>query len=276
MVKPDADVEFFAKFVGAIDPWLAETVLVGGWAHRLYRSDPRARNLDYSPLTTLDGDLAIPAKLKTEERTLRQRLIDAGFREEFAGEDSPPATHYHYGPAGGFYVEFLTPLVGSEYDRKGKRKATQEVGGVSSQQLRYIEVLMIRPWKIELGEANGYPFEAVKRIQVTNPASFLTQKILIHHERDYKDRAKDLLYIHDTIELFSEHLGELCNLFTKDIQPTLHARRNMELTGAADSLFGKVDDTIREAVLMAAGRRLRAEALAETSRAGLREIFVRK
>jgi hypothetical protein len=68
----------------------------------------------------------------------------------------------------------------------------------------------------------------------------------------------------------------LCNLFTKDIQPTLHARRNMELTGAADSLFGKVDDTIREAALMAAGRRLSAEALAETSRAGLREILVRK
>jgi hypothetical protein len=50
----------------------------------------------------------------------------------------------------------------------------------------------------------------------------------------------------------------------------------MELTGAADSLFGKVDDTIREAALMAAGRRLSAEALAETSRAGLREILVRK
>jgi hypothetical protein len=34
-----------------------------------------------------------------------------------------------------------------------------------------------------------------------------------------------------------------------------------------------VNDTIREAVLMAAGRKLGAEALAETARAGLQEIF---
>jgi hypothetical protein len=40
-----------------------------------------------------------------------------------------------------------------------------------------------------------------------------------------------------------------------------------------DGLFGKVNDTIREAALMAAGRKLSAEALAETCRAGLKEIF---
>jgi Nucleotidyltransferase len=85
----------------------------------------------------------------------------------------------------------LTPLVGSEYDRKGKRKATQAVGGVSSQQLRYIEVLMITPWKIELGETNGYPLKPAKRIQVANPASFLAQKILIHHERCFPSTSEN-------------------------------------------------------------------------------------
>jgi Nucleotidyltransferase len=112
MMKPEADIEPFGKFVEAIDPWLEQMVLVGGWAHRLYRNDPRARHLEYAPLTTLDGDVALPAKLKIEESTVRERLIDAGFLEEFVGEDRPPSTHYHYGPAGGFYVEFLTPLVG--------------------------------------------------------------------------------------------------------------------------------------------------------------------
>ena len=132
---------------------------------------------------------------------------------------------------------------------------------------------MVSPWKIELGEKNGYPFTPAKKIQIANPASFLAQKILIHRERDYKDRAKDLLYMHDTIELFSEHLGELGEIYTKEIQPTLHARRTAELTGAADGLFGDVDDTIREAVLMATGRKLSPERLAETARAGLKEIF---
>jgi hypothetical protein len=223
MVKQEAEIGPFAKFVEAIDPWLGETVLVGGWAHRLYRSDPRARTLDYVPLTTFDGDVALPAKLKIEESTVRQSLINAGFQEEFVGAGRPPATHYHYGPEGGFYVQFLTPLVGSEYDRKGNRKATREVSGVSSRQLRYIELVMISPWKIELGEANGYPFNPPKRIQVANPTSFLAQKILIHHERDYKDRAKDLLCMLDAIELFSAHLGELREIYKKDVAPRVQS-----------------------------------------------------
>jgi hypothetical protein len=272
-MKQDAEIEPFAKFTEALDPWLPQVVLVGGWAHRLYRLDPRARKLTYLPLTTLDGDVAIPSKLKVEESTVRDRLLKAGFKEEFVGEDRPPATHYHYGQAGGFYVEFLTSLVGSEYDRKGKRKATQEVSGVSSQLLRYIEILMISPWTIELNEANGYPFTPVKKIQVANPTSFVAQKILIHHERDYKDRAKDLLYVHDTIELFSEHLRELCGIYETDVRPRLHANRISELTKARVGLFGKVNDTIREAALMASGRKVSAETLAETCRAGLKEIF---
>lgn len=189
------------------------------------------------------------------------------------GEDRPQATHYHYGKGGGFYVEFLAPLVGSEYDHNGRRKATKEVSGVSSQLLSYIEVLMISPWKSELSKENGYPCTPKRTIQIANPASFLAQKILIHRERDYKDRAKDLLYVHDTIEVFSEHLGELHEIFTKKIQLTLHPRRTAELKGAADGLFGKVNDSIREAVLMATGRSLSGEALAESSRAGLKEIF---
>jgi hypothetical protein len=269
----NAELEPFAKFVEALDPWLGQVVLVGGWAHRLYRLDPRARNVMYLPLTTLDGDVAVPAKLKVEESSVRERLLQAGFKEEFIGEHQPPATHYHYGQEGGFYLEFLTPLIGSEYDRSGKRKATRGVSGVSSQQLRYIDILMVSPWKIALSEDNGYPFAPAKKILVANPANFMAQKILIHHERSYKDRAKDLLYLHDTIDVFSEHLAELRGTYTEQIRPRLHPRRVMELTAAGDGLFAKVNDTIRDAALMGTGRRLSAEALAETGRAGLNEIF---
>jgi hypothetical protein len=114
---------------------------------------------------------------------------------------------------------------------------------------------------------------AGKFIQVANPTSFLAQKILIRHERDYKDRAKDLLYMHDTIEVFSRHLGELYEIYTRDVAPRLHAHRRADLSKAADLLFGRVNDTIREAALMAAGRTLSAERLAESGRAGLKEIF---
>ncbi len=93
-------------------------------------------------------------------------------------------------------------------------------------------------------------------------------------ERDRKDRAKDMLYIHDTIETFSGNLGELRELFAKEIRSLLHPRRVRELVGAADALFGPVDDTIRESALMATGRKVNGEAIIETCRAELKEIFM--
>jgi hypothetical protein len=90
MSEQDPEIEAFSKLIVALEPWLGEVVLVGGWAHRLYRLDPRARKLDYLPLTTLDGDVAIPSKLKKEESTVRKRLLAAGFLEEFIGGDRPP------------------------------------------------------------------------------------------------------------------------------------------------------------------------------------------
>jgi hypothetical protein len=110
-------------------------------------------------------------------------------------------------------------------------------------------------------------------VQIANPSSFLAQKILIHEQRDYKDKAKDLLYMHDTVEVISENLDELQRLFRKDIAPKLHARRVAELEGAPERLFGKVEDTIREAALMAVGRKLSPERLAATAQAGLKEIL---
>jgi hypothetical protein len=276
MSERDPELEAFSKFIAAIEPWLGEVVLAGGWAHRLYRLDLRARKLDYLPLTTLDGDVAVPPKLRKEESTVRKRLLEAGFEEEFVGEDRPPATHYHYGKGGRFYAEFLAPLEGSEYDRHGKRKATKEVGGVSSQLLRYIEILLISPWKIELGEENGYVLSPKQTVQIANPASFLAQKILIHEQRDYKDKAKDVLYMHDTIEVFSENLEELQTLFRNDVAPKLHRRRLAELEAASDKLFGKVEDTIREAARMGTGRKLTPERLVEVGQAGLKEVFGRK
>ena len=107
----------------------------------------------------------------------------------------------------------------------------------------------------------------------SNPTSLLAQKIVIHDQRDHRDKAKDLLYMHDTVEVFSEILEELRHIFRKDIAPHLHPRRVAELEQAGDKLFGKVDDAIREGSLMATGRTLSPERLAETAQAGLKEIF---
>jgi hypothetical protein len=80
MSEQDSELEAFSKFIVALEPWLSEVVLVGGWAHRLYRLDPRARTLNYLPLTTLDGDVAVPLTLKEQESTVRQRFWKRDFR----------------------------------------------------------------------------------------------------------------------------------------------------------------------------------------------------
>lgn len=102
---------------------------MGGWAHRLFRLHPLAQTVPYEPLLTLDSDVAVPITLDVREEDLRWRLISVGFKEEFLGEDQPPATHYRLGDeTGEFYAEFLTPLIGSEYDRQG-RLTSHHAGG---------------------------------------------------------------------------------------------------------------------------------------------------
>jgi hypothetical protein len=117
----------FTRLIVAIEPWLDQIVIVGGWAFQLYRRHPAAQEVDYPLLTTEDADIAVPLKLPARAESLRKRLLTHGFTEEFFGEDRPPATHYHLGDeASGFYAQFLAPLMGSEHDRKGRSKSTIE------------------------------------------------------------------------------------------------------------------------------------------------------
>src|SRR5260370_8835114 len=127
MNERDRGLEAFSKFIGAVEPWLGEVGLIGGGGHRLYRHHPLGRRLAYLPLITLDGDVAVPPKLKARELSVRKRLLDAGFVEEFVGEDWPPATHYHYGKWGCVYAAFLSPLVRGYYDYTQMQHSQHEV-----------------------------------------------------------------------------------------------------------------------------------------------------
>jgi hypothetical protein len=135
----------------------------------LYHLHPAAQKLDFAPLITLDADVALPQTLPPQTPNIREALVAHGFEEEFRGDDMPPATLYHLGDSdSGFYAEFLTPLTGGEYTRSGKRKATAQIAGVNSQQLRFIELLLKDPWTVELSTDNfGLP--APKALRVANP-----------------------------------------------------------------------------------------------------------
>jgi hypothetical protein len=34
-MKADSELEPFARLIEALDPWLDQVVIIGGWAHRL-------------------------------------------------------------------------------------------------------------------------------------------------------------------------------------------------------------------------------------------------
>ena len=262
------ELDPFRRLVAALKPWHGQVVIVGGWAHRLYRLHPEAQDLDYAPLITLDADVALPTRLAGGKRDIRTRLLAYGFTEDFLGDDHPPATHYRLsGEATGFYVEFLTPLVGGEVDRKHRRKATVEVAESSLNVCDTSNFSCINP--VNLFRVCGHE----TTIQIANPVSFLTQKILIHGYRERGGKAKDILYIHDTLGVFGARLPELRELWRGVVAPNLKGRTLHKVFGAADSLFGTLSDDIRRAADIAKERRLSAETIRGACRFGLDRVF---
>jgi len=267
-----SDLATFSRLVRALDPWLDRLVIIGGWAHRLYRLHPHAQVLDYAPLATLDADIAMPAELPAATPSIRDRLLEYGFTEEFLGDDQPPATRYSLGDeASGFYADFVTPLMGGTYDRRSRRKATAQVAGVISQQLRHIDVLLIDPWLVDFDLVGGA--KERKKVQIANPTCFLAQRILIHSKRSPEDRARDVLYIHDALEVFGGRIEQLRAEWQAQVAPRLHRNHARALLRVRDQMFGEITDAVRGAAIVAAGRGLTPESVRETCQFGLQQLF---
>lgn len=265
----ERDDEMFASLVDALGPYRDHVVIVGGWAHRLFRHHPLAQPVSYPPLMTRDMDIAVAPGIRPGERSLRDRLLAHGFREEFLGDDRPPVTHYHLaGDDAGFYVEFLTPLVGGEFTRGGDRDVTTPILGVSAQKLRHLDVLLISPWSVTLPVR-----AATQSVLIANPVSYLAQKLLINAKRKPGESAKDILYIHDTLALFARSLTELHDLWINDVASALGSRTVAQVRRSHDRLFTDLTDDIRRAATMASGRGLTPDGVLEVCREGLGRIL---
>jgi hypothetical protein len=274
LILSQQDRENFSRLIAALGPWLNHMVVVGGWAHRLYRLHPAAQQLDYPPVVTLDADVALPLRLPAIEPDLRERLLAHGFQEELMGHHHPPVTHYQLGPtSGGLYVEFLTPLIGSGYKRNRKPNSTMRVAGVVSQNLRYLELLLRSPWSVNINKTGEFPQTHRLKIQVANPAAFVAQKLLVNARRPPADRAKDILYIHDTIETFGNSLEQIRAEWQDNVRNHLHVNAIRTLNRAIKSLFREVNDVTREAALMAIGRKLLPPEITNVCQLGLSRIF---
>lgn len=269
----NADLYDFERLAVALKPWLPELVIVGGWAHRLHHEHPLALAPTYTPVRTRDADVAFGARSRLAG-TIATALAAAGFREELSSDETPPVARYHLGTDDqGFYAEFLTPLVGGGIRRDGSADATESRAGIIAQKLRHIEVLLVAPWRMSVGGGESKRLPAPLEVRVANPASFVAQKLLIHGDRVPKKRAQDVLYIHDTIQLFGGSLAELNALWRGKVRGALTANQRTRIEEMRRRLFSSVTETIREAALIPVDRYLRPEEIRRVCDQGLATIL---
>lgn len=262
----------FARLVEAIRPWLPHIVIVGGWAHRLHRFHPLATIHEYQPVRTRDVDLAFAPRAPLNG-DLKQSLKNAGFKEELSGESTPPVTHYTLGEEEpGFYAEFLTVLQGDGLRRDGQRDLTLATAGITAQKLRHLDLLLIAPWSIEVGPGTEIPIDRTN-VFIPNPISFLAQKLLIHSKRPANKKAQDILYIHDTLQLFGLSLETLRSVWRNEVCPKIPARTAKTVVKIANDLFENVTDVIRDAALIPPDRVLQPEDIRAASQYGIEELF---
>jgi hypothetical protein len=268
------DFDSFACLIEAIRPWLSHLVIVGGWAHRLHRLHPLATSLKYQPIRTRDADIAFSDNAPLDG-DLRTALRNANFKERLSREHTPAVTQYRLGDEDdGFYAEFLTPLRGDGLRRDGQDDVTMAKAGITAQKLRHLDLLLLAPWSVEVGPAIGIPVASKVDLLVPNPVTFIVQKLLIHKRRKPPEKKpQDVLYIHDTLELFGASLDHLRTIWADQVCPEMPVRTAMTAMNVAKQLFDKVTDTTREAARIPQDRRPSAERLRAASEYGLGEIF---
>lgn len=268
------DRESFAKLAATLAPWAEQLVFVGGWAHRLYRLHTKAAVLPYQPLITLDADVAF-AERDRLEGSIKARLLEAGFKEHLTGNHRPPVSQYTLGDEStGFYAEFLTPLIGRPVTREGAPVATLSKAGITAQRLRYLELLLHAPWEVTI--SNDWGISSTVDLRIPNPVSFIIQKLLIHEDRPREKRAQDILYIHDTLELFGSDIDELAVVWQTSVRGAMHPNWVKNLHLAKDSLFGQLTGLLRDAAEIPQDRDLDPERLRVMCQAALAEIMRRE
>ena len=245
MTAGDGVTADFQRMVDALQPYLPDVAVVGGWAHRLFPRHQLAGAPGFVPLVTDDADVAVPLRLRRRDVTLLDRLETAGFIEDVKGDDKPPVTHYRLGE-GEFYVEFLAPATGEGVRRTGERDATARVQGIVAQKLPHVDLLLLEPWTVSLPSAGQ---EAIE-VRIPNAVTYLAQKVLVLPDRDRDKQSNDVVYVHDTLMMFADNLPALGQLWAS-LEARFTKKQVRDVGRAIDALFGQVDDRIRRAAIIA-------------------------
>lgn len=188
----------------ALETVRGHLVVIDGTAHRLFLLHPLAQDPGFDLLMTEDIDLAAPLELQHDgSRQLLDRLLTAGFEPRVSGAEYPAYT-YPLQNHSSAYLQFIANLTGSGTTRDGSRDRLMRFSGIHAEKLRHVDVLLHAPWEANL-EREGDSIS----VRVANPSAYVLQKLLTLRDRRPAKRAKDLLYIFDTLALCSDTLSEL-------------------------------------------------------------------
>lgn len=244
--SPDA---FLAHVLWTFRPYLDTVVLVGGFAVRLYELHPRAASTAVRVLRTFDADLAVPSGgIPVTGESLGALAEAAGFKLDFRGDHIPPVMKFvpkgTVGRSVGvdqYTVEFLTPMTGAPIGRNKRALVTSDIqAGVTAQRLRYLDLLLERPWCISLAGLPGILEEArTMQVRLPHPGLFIVQKILISEDRNRLDRrSKDMAYVYQVVSLFRRELMALAEDVRAQMDTTPTWRKWLvRFTRLAASLF---------------------------------------
>jgi hypothetical protein len=132
--------------------------------------------------------------------------LEIGLEEEYTGNCTPPMVKYFpKDKTPSMYVEFLTPLHGSE-NKRGVSDVTQKIQpDLSAQKLRFLDLLLTEPWEIGTSSVPALRKRPKLGVRIPHPSMFIMQKILISGRRTDKSRAKDFAYIYQVLSFFREH-----------------------------------------------------------------------
>lgn len=206
--------DFFLKTLAALQPYHEDIVCIGGCANALYRYHPAASSSLAGYLGTEDIDIAVPERVPVRgNQTIAGIMEQAGLREETFGTDREPVVKYvpRHGDFTGD-IEFLCNASGLRggRERRGTPVSYEVQAGLMAQPLRYLAILLRRPWVMSLGDVPG--FEAFRSINVRlpNPAAYFAQKVLIQGQRRAPEAmAKDFYYLFEISVLFRDAHKEL-------------------------------------------------------------------
>ncbi len=205
---------FFANTLLALQPYRDDIVCIGGCANALYRHHPLATPSPAAYLGTEDIDIAVPEQIPVRgNQPIAAIMQQSGLREESLGSDREPVIKYvpeQKGLTGD--VEFLCDASGLRGGRKhDAAPVSYEVqAGLKAQPLRYLQMLLSRPWRIDLMNVPGFEGFRAVTVRIPNPAAYFVQKVLIQSQkRAPASSAKDFYYLFEISLLFRNAHDEL-------------------------------------------------------------------